>query len=265
MPRYALIVSYHGQAFHGWQSQGHSIRTAQAQLEAALAKVAAEPIKVQAAGRTDAGVHATRQVVHFDTQACRADKAWVMGVNSHLPEDLAVAWAGRVPEDFHARYSALARRYLYLIYNHPVRPALFASGLTHEHQPLDHQAMHQGAQLLLGERDFTSFRAAGCQSATPMREVRHARVSRQDRLVLLDLEANAFLYQMVRNIAGALIEVGQGRRPPRWIAQLLEAKDRTLAAKTAPASGLYLIDAKYPPAFALPPGPALPPLLASLG
>ncbi|MGI9321958.1 MAG: tRNA pseudouridine(38-40) synthase TruA [Pseudomonadales bacterium] len=262
MPRIALIVSYNGRAFHGWQVQDGQTRTVQGCLEEALASIAHQPITAHCAGRTDAGVHATHQIAHFDTDADRPNKAWVMGANSRLPHDIAVSWAGQVPDDFDARHSATARRYLYVIYNHQIRSALYPKEMTQEHRQLNEQAMHQAAQSLLGEQDFTSFRAANCQSQSPMRNVHKVEVRRQGHLVLIDIEANAFLHHMVRNIAGALLEVGANQHPPTWIAQLLQAKDRTAAAKTAPPDGLYLINVTYP-TNPLPPGPDLPHLLAN--
>jgi tRNA pseudouridine38-40 synthase len=216
---------------------------------------------VQCAGRTDAGVHGFAQVVHFDAPVERSAKAWVMGANANLPEDVRVHWAMAVGADFHARFSALARRYRYIIANLPVRPALLGNQLTWQRRPLDHTKMHQAAQCLLGEQDFSAFRAAACQSTSPMRNVHTVTVHRSGDLVVVDIKANAFLHHMVRNIAGSLMAVGAGRQPPQWLAQVLAGGDRTVAADTAPADGLYLVDVEYPARFALPATPYGPMLL----
>lgn len=257
--RVALALSYDGSRYHGWQSQRKpQVATVQETLEKALSCIADAPIKVQCAGRTDAGVHASHQLVHFDCPVARDEKAWVAGSNTHLPREIAVQWAKPVAADFHARFSATARRYRYIIHNAPARSALLASGVTYQSRPLDHQLMHEAAQALLGERDFTSFRAVACQSNTAMRNVHFVEVTRRGRLVIIDIQANAFLLHMVRNIAGVLIAIGSGERPPRWTAELLQARDRTQAAATASPCGLYLVGVTYPEAFNLPevvPGP----------
>jgi len=249
--RIALGVEYNGNSLFGWQRQ-REVPSVQGHLEAALAKVANEPIETFCAGRTDAGVHATGQVVHFDTQANRDMRAWIMGCNSNLPDGIAVRWAKPVPDDFHARFSATARRYRYVIFNDKFRPALLAEGLSHYHQDLNVELMHQAGQYLLGEHDFSSFRAIQCQSHSPNRNLIHLNVSRYGRYIVLDIKANAFLHHMVRNITGSLLEVGKGLQKPEWMAELLAARDRNLAAATAKANGLYLIDVDYPPQFELP-------------
>ncbi|MDR0806914.1 MAG: tRNA pseudouridine(38-40) synthase TruA [Enterobacteriaceae bacterium] len=254
----ALGIEYDGSQYYGWQRQ-QEVASVQGHLEQALTQVANQPITVCCAGRTDAGVHATGQVVHFETDAIRKDVAWTMGVNANLPPDIAVRWVKRVDEDFHARFSATARRYRYIIYNHRVRPAILSRGVTHFHLPLDEARMHRAAQSLLGENDFTSFRAVQCQSKTPWRNVSHIHVSRHGAYVVVDIKANAFVYHMVRNIVGSLLEVGCGRHREEWIAELLAAKDRTLAAATAKVDGLYLVAVDYPDRFALP-APSLGPL-----
>jgi len=220
-------------------------------LESALEKVANHPVSAICAGRTDAGVHAVGQVVHFDTQVHRAEKAWVFGTNAHLPDQISVRWAKVVGTDFHARYSALSRRYLYLIFNSPVRSALFTHELTHEFRELDEARMHKAGSFLLGENDFSSFRAANCQSKTAMRNVTAVNVSRRGDLVLIDIVANAFLHHMVRNIAGVLMDVGAGVKEPEWVTELMALKDRTLASITAPPNGLYLVNVAFPERFAL--------------
>lgn len=249
--RIALGIEYDGSGFYGWQRQ-REVNSVQQELETALSKVANQPVELFCAGRTDAGVHATGQVVHFDTTAVRDDKAWVMGTNAQLPDAIAVRWAKAVPDDFHARFSATARRYRYIIYNHKFRPAILRAGLSHYHQSLDTDLMQQAGEYLLGEQDFSSFRAMQCQSHSPFRNVHHLHISRQGDYIILDIKANAFLHHMVRNITGSLLEVGMKNRPPQWIAELLAAKDRNLAAATAKPGGLYLVDVDYPAHFALP-------------
>jgi tRNA pseudouridine38-40 synthase len=220
-------------------------------------------VRVNCAGRTDTGVHGHGQVVHFDAPAERSPKAWVLGANANLPPDVRVHWAVSVPADFHARFSALARRYRYLIANTPVRPALLGGQVSWQRRPLDHQVMHAAAQSLLGERDFSAFRAASCQSSGPMRNVHCLDVSRRGDLITIDIKANAFLHHMVRNIAGSLIAVGLGRQPPEWIGQLMAGRDRSLAADTAPAAGLYLVEVVYPSQYTLPATPYGPLLLGA--
>ncbi|CNI50209.1 tRNA pseudouridine(38-40) synthase TruA [Yersinia bercovieri] len=257
----ALGIEYNGSRYFGWQRQ-QEVTSVQACLEAALSKVANAPIGVFCAGRTDAGVHATGQVVHFVTTAVRKDAAWTMGVNSHLPGDIAVRWVKTVDEDFHARFSATARRYRYIIFNHRYRPAVLAQGVTHCHQPLDAERMEQAAQCLLGENDFTSFRAVQCQSRTPWRNVKHIKVTRHGAYIVVDIKANAFVHHMVRNIVGSLIEIGCGNQDVTWMAELLALKDRTRAAATAKAEGLYLVSVDYPERFGLPAAPMGPLFLA---
>jgi len=255
--RIAAAVEYDGSAFCGWQRQTHS-PSVQFHVEAALTQVANERITVACAGRTDTGVHATNQVIHFDTRADRNPKNWVLGVNANLPFGIRLHWAEERPPQFHARFSARARTYRYLIVNQPQRSALFYHWLTWEKRPLDEVQMHRAAQLLLGERDFSSFRAAGCQSNTPNRNVHAAKVWRQGDLVILEITANAFLHHMVRNIAGALLCVGRGDYAYTWPGELLALSDRTQAPPTAAPNGLYLVGVNYPDEFDVPlfkPGP----------
>lgn len=257
--RIALGIEYDGSGFSGWQAQRDPGRaTLQESLELALARVADQAVSTVCAGRTDAGVHATAQVVHFDTVADREPRAWVLGCNALLPRGIAVQWAREVPRDFHARFSATARSYRYLVLNAPVRRPLAAARACHERRPLDADRMHAAAQALLGERDFSSFRGAGCQSSTPMRRLDAVSVRRHGTLLAIDVSANAFLLHMVRNIAGALLWVGSGRAAPGWIEELLQARDRRLGAPTAPPEGLYLTGVSYPPRWALPPPPRAP-------
>lgn len=255
--RFAAAVQYHGGSFHGWQRQSHST-SVQAQLEQALSKVADSPIRLACAGRTDTGVHATNQIVHFDTGAARSPRNWLLGANANLPDAIRLHWVDEVGPGFHARFSARARSYRYIIANEPFRPALFSGLLTWHRQPLAEDLMHGAAQALLGEQDFSSFRAAGCQSSTPFRRVDAVSVWRQRSLVVVEITANAFLHHMVRNIVGTLIAIGAGEQPRDRVAQLLALRDRTRAEVTAPADGLYLVAVDYPPEFGLPalaPGP----------
>jgi tRNA pseudouridine38-40 synthase len=225
----------------------------QREVERALAAVADHAVEVTAAGRTDAGVHALGQVAHFDSSAVRTPRAWMLGANAALPGEIAVRWALPVAGEFHARYSALSRTYLYRIVNQPGRPALLRRRVCWVRRPLDAGVMHAAAQALLGEHDFSSFRAAECQSRSALRRVMHIAVERRGTNIDLTVRANAFLHHMVRNIAGALIAVGTGRHAAPWIAELLAARDRRLGAATAPPQGLYLAQVEYPPAFGVPP------------
>ena len=256
--RVALVFEYDGASFHGWQYQKSGIPSVEGALSKAVAKVANHPVELVCAGRTDAGVHASYQVVHFDTHSIRNLRSWVMGINTDLPGAVSVHWAGNAREEFHARFSASYRRYRYVIYNHPVRPGIMRHQVSWNYRPLDACAMHNAAQVLVGEHDFSSFRAAGCQSRTPYRNLHHITVSRHGDFLVIDVQANAFLHHMVRNIAGALMAVGCGKRPQSWIREILEARNRTLAGVTAPPFGLYLVDVGYPSAFGVPasqPGP----------
>ncbi|PJD92620.1 MAG: tRNA pseudouridine(38-40) synthase TruA [Legionella sp.] len=248
--RIALVVEYDGSQYYGWQAQT-GLRTVQQALENAISKVADCDLTVVCAGRTDTGVHATNQVVHFDCDKPRSIRSWIHGANSFLPKDVCVKWGKEVPESFHARYSATARRYRYVIYNGAIRPALLRSNVTWQYRQLDHRLMHQAAQFLVGEQDFTSFRSVECQSNTPMRNIHKIEVSRTGDLLIIDVTANAFLHHMVRNIAGVLIAIGSGRHPVSWIEEVLAAKDRRLGAETAPSYGLYLVQVTYPKQFSI--------------
>lgn len=249
--RIALGLEYDGAAFCGWQSQPQGCAVQDA-LETALAAIAGEPVRVHAAGRTDSGVHATAQVAHFDTQATRPDTAWVRGVNALLPAAIRVRWSSRVDTDFHARFSARARHYRYLLYNSAVAPAIAHDKLGWFHAPLAVEAMREAAAYLIGEHDFSAFRAAECQSRTPFKELTQLTIERRSAMLIFDFSANAFLQHMVRNIVGALVHVGCARREPGWIKVLLESRDRRLAAPTFAASGLYLVGVTYPAEWALP-------------
>jgi tRNA pseudouridine38-40 synthase len=249
--RVALGIEYDGTGFLGWQRLAHG-PSVQAEVESALAFVADHAVEVTCAGRTDSGVHAICQVVHFDTDAERDERAWVLGATTRLPRAIAVQWARRMSGDFHARFSARARRYRYVILNRPIRPALEARFVAWERQPLDAAAMHAAAQALLGEQDFSSFRAVSCKAAHARRCVNAIGVRREGERVILEIEANAFLHHMVRNIAGSLLEVGRGERPREWIAELLAARTRELAGITAMPQGLTLIGPCYPAHWQLP-------------
>ncbi|MGH8150041.1 MAG: tRNA pseudouridine(38-40) synthase TruA [Steroidobacteraceae bacterium] len=253
MPRIAIGLEYHGGSFAGWQSQP-GLRTIQGVLEAALARVAAAPVAVTCAGRTDAGVHAIGQVAHFDTDAHRTPRGWALGCNSNLPLDVSVTWAQSVPDHFHARHRAESRTYCYLISNRGIRSALSGGRATVIHPPLDTERMGEAARQLTGEHDFSAFRAAECQARTPVRRLLELRVERQGDWVLIRATANAFLHHMVRNLAGVLIDVGRGRAAPGWAREVLESRDRTRGAATAPPGGLYLWSVHYPHAYALPDG-----------
>ena len=250
--RIALGIEYDGSRYCGWQMQSHGTRTVQDEIEKALSIVADHKIQVVCAGRTDTGVHATGQVVHFDTHAERRSKAWVMGVNTHLPDDVCVHWARPVADDFSARFSATMRSYRYVIQQRVARPALYSHRVTWVYNDLDSAAMHTAAQVLLGENDFSSFRSSACQSAHARRRIKSIDVTTEGSFVYIDIQANAFLHHMVRNIVGSLLKVGTDERPQGWIAELLALKDRTRAGPTAPAPGLYLVAVQYPHEFDLP-------------
>jgi tRNA pseudouridine38-40 synthase len=237
--RIALGVEYDGSRFCGWQTQPQGCAVQDA-LERALTEVASAPVTTVCAGRTDAGVHALGQVVHFDTGAERPDAAWVRGVNALLPPACAVNWSRPVAQDFHARYSALARHYRYLLLNHPVRPAADQERVGWFHLPLDLEKMQRAARLLIGEHDFSAFRSSECQARTPVRMLTRLDVERRGDHLVIDFSANAFLHHMVRNIVGCLIYVGKGKYPPEWLGEVLAGRDRKRAAPTFGAAGLYL-------------------------
>ncbi len=249
--RIALGVEYDGSPFFGWQSQtgGHTV---QDELQIALSSIANEPIAIIAAGRTDTGVHALEQVVHFDTQAERPLSAWVRGVNALLPHSVAVLWAHPVPQEFHARFSAQARSYRYLLINRPVRSALQSGKVGWFHTPLDVEKMRVAAQYLLGEHDFSAFRAAECQAKSPIKNLAQIAIQRHGDTIIFDLSANAFLHHMVRNIIGCLVYVGQGKHPPQWMHEVLESRSRNQAAPTFAPDGLYLHRITYDAQWGLP-------------
>lgn len=250
--RYALVVEYCGADYQGFQRQASARRTVQGELEQALSRIAAQPITLICAGRTDAGVHATHQVVHFDCSVERTERAWVEGANTHLPDSIRIRFAQQVPGEFHARFSAQARTYYYLTQIDRVRSAFLAANVTWIRQDLDVEAMQCAAQALVGEHDFSSFRASQCQAHSPVRRIEFVEVSRHGAHVLMRIKANAFLHHMVRNIMGSLYEVGRGSQSADWLAALLQLRDRNQAAATAPPNGLYFIGVDYPASFSLP-------------
>lgn len=256
--RVALGVEYDGTDFSGWQTQSGA-RTVQYCLEAALTRVADHPIQVVCAGRTDAGVHGLGQVVHFDTDVQRAERSWVLGANANLPADITVRWALPVTDGFHARFGAIKRHYRYVILNRWVRPALGRNRMSWIHAPLDEIRMQAACVHLMGEHDFSSYRAVACQAKSPLRTIHNLGVARHGELVVIDISANAFLHHMVRNIAGVLIAIGTGEQDSDWTREVLEHRDRTLGGVTAPPQGLYFMAVEYPQRFPLPTH-QLPPL-----
>ncbi len=255
--RYALAIEYDGSSFYGWQRQRQS-PTVQEVLENALAHVADHPCQAYAAGRTDTGVHACAQIVHFDSTAQRSERSWVLGINANLPEAAAVSWVKPVPEDFHARFSATSRSYAYRICNRSTRPVLERNYSAWCHRPLNAEKMHDAAQGLLGEHNFSSFRASGCQAKSAVRELQAISVERHSEWVILKLRANAFLYHMVRNMVGSLLRIGKEECDKDWLMQVLMARDRKLAGVTAPAGGLFFLNADYPDHFGIPDVSVLP-------
>jgi len=255
--RIAAVLEYDGSGFSGWQRQEHA-PSVQAAVERALSAVADEPVSVFTAGRTDAGVHALAQVVHFDTNAHRSPYAWVRGANSNLPDTVALLWAVEVPDEFHARFSATGRRYRYVILNRAMRPAVQARRVAHEYRPLEIVRMQAAASLLTGKHDFSSFRAMQCQAKSPVRELRRLDVCREGDLVTITAEANGFLHHMVRNLAGVLMTIGAGEREPGWAREVLEARDRTVGGITAAPEGLFLELITYPERFGIPAPPLQP-------
>lgn len=249
--RIALGLEYDGAAFCGWQTQPGGCGV-QDHLQAALSKLADEPIEVTAAGRTDTGVHASAQVVHFDTNATRDENAWVRGTNSSLPGSVRVLWSSPVKEDFHARYSARSRTYRYLLLDDGVAPAILRSRVGWYHKPLDVLAMQEALKAVVGEHDFSAFRDAQCQAKSPFRNLHEAVVERRATLIVFTFRANAFLHHMIRNLVGSLVYVGAAKQRPEWIAELLATKDRRNAAPTFAPDGLYLAGVEYDPAFGLP-------------
>lgn len=260
--RYAAIVTYDGRDYCGFQKQRHS-PSIQSELEKALSFVADETIVVSCAGRTDTGVHASYQVIHFDSSAERNARNWIMGCNSQLPDSVSLVWADRVDPTFHARFSALARTYRYVLISQKTRPAILSSGITWVQGEINMSAIQSACPSLLGEQDFSAFRASGCQSISPYRNVHDAGVYRSGELIVFEITANAFVLHMVRNIVGSLLEIGLKRRDPEWMSLLLKHKDRSRSAPTAPPNGLYLVYVGYPSKYGLPDIPKGPLFLGS--
>ena len=251
MKRIALGIEYLGANYCGFQRQ-HHCPTVQGHLEEALSSIANEPVGLICAGRTDTGVNAVGQVVHFEIQAERPIRAWLEGANTKLPGDIRISWAKEVPETFHARFSAFARQYRYVIYNRRVNSAVLHQRTTWVKELLDVDRMHKAAQSLVGEHDFSSFRASACQAQNAIRAIEYVSVTRKGDFIFIDLKANAFLHHMVRNIAGTLIKIGQDRAPVDWVAELLVVKDRCQAGVTGPSDGLFFVNAFYPAEFEIP-------------
>lgn len=252
MQRYAIGIEFCGTQYRGWQTQQAGVVSVQETIEKVLSKIADHPVILHAAGRTDAGVHATNMVAHFDTTAIRPERGWLMGANSQLPKDISIQWIKCMDENFHARFKAMARRYRYVVYNAPTRPALLHKQVTHLYQELDVQKMIKAAAKFEGTHNFESFRAAACQSNQPVRHVKHCRLFEQGRYLVLDIQADGFLHHMVRNIMGCLLEIGQGMYEIDHIDTMFAAEDRRAAGITAPADGLYFIQSYYPDQFDLP-------------
>ena len=255
--RVVLGAQYDGTQFSGWQIQP-SCLTVQGCLEDALTQVADHAVKTVAAGRTDAGVHALQQVVHFITTAKRDDRSWVLGLNANLPPDISIVWAKQVDDDFNARFSAISRRYRYIIFNQLYRPAVHRDRVWWCFNPLDEIAMQSAANLLIGHHDFSAFRSKLCQADSPIKTVDNIEVTRQGDYIAIDVKARSFLYRMVRNIVGVLALIGEGKKPVEWARQVLDSRDRSKGAMTAPPQGLYFIDAKYPARYELPTVSTLP-------
>ncbi|HET7396605.1 MAG TPA: tRNA pseudouridine(38-40) synthase TruA [Gammaproteobacteria bacterium] len=252
MPRFALGVEYDGTEFMGWQRQPHAGRTVQGYLEAALSRVANHPVATVCAGRTDTGVHASAQVVHFDSDAKRELRNWLLGLNANLPADISANWIMPVADDFHARFSARARHYRYTILNRTTRPALARTRATWTHRPLDHERMQVAARQLVGEHDFSAFRALECQAHSPVRMLHVLQVERDGEFVHIDAVANGFLHHMVRNLAGVLMTIGAGKQEPDWAQRVLAGRDRRLGGVTAASRGLCFKAVLYPPHFGIP-------------
>lgn len=249
--RIAACVSYNGQAYHGWQKLNNHLPTLQDFVERALSQVANHPVTTVCAGRTDAGVHALGQIIHFDAMSSRPIESWVFGTNRYLPADISIQWATPVDDSFHARFSAISRSYKYIIYNHVVRPAINNKGVSWYTRKLDESRMQEAAKYLIGEHDFNAYRTVHCQAKHAIRTIFHLDIKRQENLIIIDICANAFLHHMVRNIVGVLMKIGEGERKPIWAKEVLDSNDRKQGGVTAPPSGLYFSHVNYPKEFTL--------------
>lgn len=256
--RFALGIDYEGTHYRGWQTQQEGIPSIQSTIEGVLSRIADHSVIIHAAGRTDAGVHASGMIAHFDTQAIRGHKSWLLGSNTWLPKDIALRWIHPVSNDFHARFKAVARRYRYIIFNSGQRSSQLAGKVTWHYHPLNFERMQIAASYLVGQHNFNSFRAVGCQSRNPNRHVHFLNLTKRGSLIILDIQADGFLHHMVRNIAGVLMAIGEGKAEPEWVQELLQVQDRTQGGVTASGSGLYFVDALYPPEFELPKEPLGP-------
>lgn len=254
LQRIAAGIEYGGVNYCGWQFQDNA-PSVQAQVEIAIGRVANETVRVIAAGRTDTGVHGMGQVIHFATHSVRARRAWLRGVNTHLPDDISLLWVREVGDDFHARFGALERRYRYVIFNGEVSPAILHGQVTWHYPKLEVTRMSEAAAALIGRHDFSAYRAASCQSKDPHKTIRHITIQQSGAWIWLDITATGFLHHMVRNIAGTLMRIGEGREAVEWAGQLLKSRDRTKAAATAPADGLYFVGVQYDAKFGVPPPP----------
>jgi len=252
LARFAVGIEYDGTAYAGWQAQRSGAASIQAFTEQAFSSVANEPVSLVCAGRTDAGVHAREQVAHFESNAIRPLRGWLLGANSNLPRDISISWITPVPAHFHARYSAETRTYRYFIYNRPVRSAFMEKRATQIHRPLDHERMREAATAFIGEHDFSAFRSSECQAKSTVRRLTRLEVEREGDWIAVEITANAFLHHMVRNLVGVLLEIGRGEQVPGWAANVLKSRDRTQGGVTAPADGLYMWRVQYPAAFGLP-------------
>ncbi len=250
MNKLVLGIEYDGSAYCGWQRQSHS-PSVQAEVESALSFVANKPVDLICAGRTDTAVHACEQITHFETDVDRSNRSWLLGANCRLPKDIRILWIQPIQSSFHARFSAVARSYRYIIQNSTVASALFHDKVCWEHRELNVKLMHEAAQQLIGEHNFNAFRASGCQAKSPIRTIEYLRVTRQGEFIYMDIKANAFLHHMVRNLAGSLISIGFGDQNVRWLKEVLLSQNRQLASKTSAAAGLYFVQAYYPDEFKL--------------
>jgi tRNA pseudouridine38-40 synthase len=245
----AIGIEYKGTHFHGWQSQKNEIRTVQDYVEIALSKIANHKVRVFCAGRTDAGVHAKEQIIHFETTTHREEEAWVLGGNAHLPNDVSFLWSKVVNDDFHARFDAMAREYKYYIVNHKIRPCLLNGLVLWEPRKLDFKKMQEATKFLLGQHNFSAFRSSVCQAKSPIKTIEKINLSLKNEQIVLNIKADAFLHHMVRNIVGTLLKVGRGEKPINWIQEVLISQDRKKAGMTSPPEGLYFIKAFYPKIF----------------